>query len=169
MTAPAISCPRCSSPIQPDGRFCTECGSPVEGATCAGCGGPLTPGAKFCHRCGAAVGALLGTVPGGAVPTPARGPESRLPWIIGAVAALAVVALLIAQTARQAPASEGPVAAGAMGAVGGFGGAPPMGGAAAGSAPTGVPQRWQNFAPGVSFPAHPAHCAPSTGAPHSVQ
>ncbi|HKG94561.1 MAG TPA: hypothetical protein VKA84_21790 [Gemmatimonadaceae bacterium] len=35
--------------------------------------------------------------------------------------------------------------------------------------PTAVPHRWQNLAPGVSAPPHPAHDAPSTGAPHSVQ
>jgi len=36
--------------------------------------------------------------------------------------------------------------------------------AAMGRDPTAVPQRWQNFAPGVSGAAHDAHVAPASGA-----
>ena len=39
----------------------------------------------------------------------------------------------------------------------------------AGVAPATRPQRWQNFAPGVSGARQPPQSAPSTGAPHCAQ
>jgi|SRR5690242_5292945 len=36
-------------------------------------------------------------------------------------------------------------------------------------APAGVPQRWQNFAPGVSAVPHAPHWAPASGAPQFEQ
>jgi hypothetical protein len=42
-------------------------------------------------------------------------------------------------------------------------------GTAAGADPTAAPQRWQNFAPGVSADAHAGQIAPLRGAPHSAQ
>lgn len=41
--------------------------------------------------------------------------------------------------------------------------------ALAGEAPAAVPQRWQNFAPGVSAARHDAQVAPSAAAPHCEQ
>jgi hypothetical protein len=41
--------------------------------------------------------------------------------------------------------------------------------AAVGRPPTGVPHRWQNFAPGESGALQAAHDDAVTGAPHSVQ
>jgi len=38
-----------------------------------------------------------------------------------------------------------------------------------GAAPTGVPHRWQNFAPGVSRARHATHDAPRSGAPQFAQ
>jgi hypothetical protein len=38
-----------------------------------------------------------------------------------------------------------------------------------GWAPTGVPHRWQNFAPGVSDERQPAQVAPESDAPHEAQ
>src|SRR5688500_11870364 len=40
---------------------------------------------------------------------------------------------------------------------------------ASGWAPAGVPQRWQNFAPGVSDERHPAQAAPESEAPQEAQ
>jgi len=58
-----------------------------------------------------------------------RAPESRLPWIVGGVAAVAVVALLGAQMLRQGgsaspEASAAPVMGAAAGGGGGVGGRP---------------------------------------------
>src|SRR5437868_11346817 len=67
------------------GRYCSRCGAPLAGATCASCSAELSPGAKFCHRCGAAVGGLTASVP-----------DSRtnaLPWIVAALAFLALFAM----------------------------------------------------------------------------
>ena len=67
------------------GQYCANCGAPLAGAKCAACSAELSPGAKFCHRCGAAVGSA-GTA----------GRESRtnaLPWIVAALAFLALFAM----------------------------------------------------------------------------
>ncbi|HET6761976.1 MAG TPA: zinc ribbon domain-containing protein, partial [Gemmatimonadaceae bacterium] len=67
------------------GQYCANCGAPLAGARCAACSAELSPGAKFCHRCGAAVGSA-GTA----------GRESRtnaLPWIVAALAFLALFAM----------------------------------------------------------------------------
>src|ERR1051326_2301407 len=40
---------------------------------------------------------------------------------------------------------------------------------AAARSPAGVPQRWQNFAPGVSDAPHDAHVAPTNGVPQFEQ
>jgi Double zinc ribbon len=84
MTTPdsPTSCPSCGAAA--NGRYCANCGSPLAGAACASCSAELSPGAKFCHRCGAAVGAAA----------PVR--ESRtnsLPWIVAALAFLALFAM----------------------------------------------------------------------------
>jgi hypothetical protein len=81
--APSTTCKSCGT--VGTGRYCASCGAPLAGAKCAVCSAELSPGAKFCHRCGAAVG------PAGA---PVR--ESRtnaLPWIVAALAFLALFAM----------------------------------------------------------------------------
>lgn len=45
-----VVCPACGKPT-PQGKFCTECGSPLA-AACPGCGAQVAPGAKFCPECG---------------------------------------------------------------------------------------------------------------------
>jgi hypothetical protein len=69
------------------GRYCANCGAALAGAPCASCSAELSPGAKFCHRCGAPAGAAR----------PAQEPgESRtnsLPWIVAALAFLALFAM----------------------------------------------------------------------------
>jgi hypothetical protein len=76
------TCPSCGAAA--NGRYCANCGAPLAGATCASCSADLSPGAKFCHRCGTAVG------------TPVVTSESKtnsLPWIVAALAFLALFAL----------------------------------------------------------------------------
>src|SRR6267143_4467029 len=75
-------CPSCGA--TGDGRYCANCGAPLAGATCASCSADLSPGAKFCHRCGTAVGAAA--PPGGSK-------TNSLPWIVAALAFLALFAM----------------------------------------------------------------------------
>ena len=95
----SITCPACGSTAS--GRYCSNCGASLTDATCATCAAPLTPGAKFCHRCGAAVGAK-----------PAATVDSRtnaLPWIVAALAFLALFAMAAGRgfTARPSSTVDG--------------------------------------------------------------
>jgi hypothetical protein len=65
------------------GHYCANCGAPLAGAKCASCSSDLSPGAKFCHRCGASAG----------VSTPREPRTSSLPWIVAALAFLALFAM----------------------------------------------------------------------------
>src|SRR5215216_1806680 len=81
--APRTTCPSCGAVA--NGRYCANCGASLAGVLCPTCGAELSPGAKFCHRCGSAVGAA-----------PALQRESRtngLPWIVAALAFLALFAM----------------------------------------------------------------------------
>jgi hypothetical protein len=88
MTSPSSSdstaaCPACGAAAT--GRYCASCGAPLAGATCASCAAELRAGAKFCHRCGTGVGA-----------SPSSTRDSRtnaLPWIVAALAFLALFAM----------------------------------------------------------------------------
>jgi hypothetical protein len=66
------------------GRFCANCGAALSGATCASCSAELSSGAKFCHRCGA---------PAGGPPPPLETRTNSLPWIVAALAFLALFAM----------------------------------------------------------------------------
>ncbi len=79
----AIVCPSCSAPA--NGRYCASCGAPLAGATCASCSAELSPGAKFCHRCGAAVGSGSSAI--------RESKTNALPWIVAALAFLALFAM----------------------------------------------------------------------------
>ena len=79
------TCPSCGAAAT--GKFCASCGSPLDGATCASCSAALSPGAKFCHRCGASAGPV-------APATSQSGkPANSLPWIVAALAFLALFAM----------------------------------------------------------------------------
>ena len=75
-------CPSCGSSAH--GRYCANCGAPLAGATCVACSAALSPGAKFCHRCGN---------PAGAAAAPAGSKTNSLPWIVAALAFLALFAM----------------------------------------------------------------------------
>src|SRR2546426_3729293 len=76
------ACPSCGTVAT--GRYCANCGAPLAGATCASCAAELSPGAKFCHRCGTPVGSS----------GPTREPTTNaLPWIVAALAFLALFAM----------------------------------------------------------------------------
>ncbi|MHB1312667.1 MAG: double zinc ribbon domain-containing protein [Gemmatimonadaceae bacterium] len=91
-------CPRCGEAAS--GKFCSSCGSSLAGAACPHCGGALTPGAQFCNHCGTSMSG------GQAAPAPAGG-GSRLPWILAGVALVAVMVLVLMQTASTSGAVAG--------------------------------------------------------------
>ena len=75
-------CPGCGAAAT--GRYCANCGVPLAGAKCTSCSADLSPGAHFCHRCGTPIGAAPGK------------PEAQtnsLPWIVAALAFLALFAM----------------------------------------------------------------------------
>src|SRR4030081_808294 len=74
-------CPGCGATGH--GRYCANCGVPLAGATCTSCSAELSPRAKFCHRCGS---------PAGAAPLAGLKTNS-LPWIVAALAFLALFAM----------------------------------------------------------------------------
>ena len=98
MTSPppdqAATCPSCHAPAT--GHYCANCGAPLAGASCASCAAPLSPGAKFCHRCGTA----LGTTPSSPQPR-----TNALPWIVAALAFLALFAMAAGRGFNARPSS----------------------------------------------------------------
>jgi class 3 adenylate cyclase/tetratricopeptide (TPR) repeat protein len=62
-------CPSCGTENRADGKFCSECGTPLARA-CVSCGSPLRPGAKFCDECGTPVGGIAVRTPGSASAVP---------------------------------------------------------------------------------------------------
>jgi hypothetical protein len=88
------TCPSCGTAAS--GRYCANCGAPLAGATCASCAAPLSPGAKFCHLCGTAAGNGPAT----------RQPKSNpLPWIVAALAFLALFAMAAGRGFNARPSS----------------------------------------------------------------
>jgi hypothetical protein len=76
------TCPACGSSAT--GHYCANCGAPLAGAVCSSCSAPLSAGAKFCHHCGTAVGPA----------SAARETKTNsLPWIVAALAFLALFAM----------------------------------------------------------------------------
>src|SRR3982751_4727226 len=90
----STTCPSCGAAA--NGRYCASCGAPLAGAACASCAAPLSPGAKFCHRCGTAVGAAT---------TPRETKTNALPWIVAALAFLALFAMAAGRGFNARPSS----------------------------------------------------------------
>jgi hypothetical protein len=97
----STTCPSCDAAAT--GRYCANCGAPLAGATCASCSADLSPGAKFCHRCGTPVGA--------ATPAMTESRSNSLPWIVAALAFLALFALAAGRgfNARRGSTVDGSV------------------------------------------------------------
>jgi len=89
------TCPSCGA--TGTGRYCSSCGAPLSGAVCASCSAPLDPGAKFCHRCGTPVGATAAPV--------AQSKPNALPWIVAALAFLALFAMAAGRGFNARPSS----------------------------------------------------------------
>ncbi len=95
-TVPCASCGAAGG----NGRFCSECGAPRDGAICPACESVLSPGARFCHRCGTAANA----------PRSAARTTSALPWAGAALALVALVALVAGRNvalSRHGASTEG--------------------------------------------------------------
>lgn len=86
------TCPSCGAAAS--GRFCNACGAAVN-AACRECGNPLPAGARFCNECGTPAVAPAGTA--------RRAPV--LPWVLTGAAVVALVATLIVNNDREAPAA----------------------------------------------------------------
>ena len=86
------TCPSCGAAAS--GRFCNACGAALN-AACRECGNPLPAGARFCNECG----------------TPAVAPAGSarrallLPWLLTGAAVVALVATLLVNDDREAPAA----------------------------------------------------------------
>jgi hypothetical protein len=76
------ACPSCGA--EATGRYCAACGAPLSGAKCPSCSADVSPGARFCHRCGSGIGSASATT---------REPKNALPWIVAALAFLALFAM----------------------------------------------------------------------------
>jgi hypothetical protein len=97
MTSPPDQTATCAScGTAASGRYCANCGAPLAGAPCASCAAPLSPGARFCHRCGTAVGTTT---------TTRETKTNSLPWIVAALAFLALFAMAAGRGFNARPSS----------------------------------------------------------------
>ncbi|MFL5503925.1 MAG: zinc ribbon domain-containing protein, partial [Gemmatimonadaceae bacterium] len=82
------------------------CGAPLAGATCSSCSAELSPGAKFCHRCGTAVSSSS--------LAPREAKTNALPWIVAALAFLALFAMAAGRGFNARPSSTVDASANAL-------------------------------------------------------
>ncbi len=55
--AESYTCQQCQQPVPPGGKFCMNCGTPVQvKPTCPNCHQEVQPGAHFCMNCGTKMG-----------------------------------------------------------------------------------------------------------------
>lgn len=125
-------CPSCGEAAS--GRFCSNCGATLPGQVhCTACGNEIPAGGRFCNQCGAPAAAAAAPGAGkqtleGAAPAAPRGagaatatagrPGSTLPWVIAALAVLAVVIVLLMPNPEPATPPQGQVAAGGPASAG---------------------------------------------------
>lgn len=50
-----VPCPECSSPIEPDSKFCSSCGVRIGSLRCSSCESPIESNDRFCNSCGTAI------------------------------------------------------------------------------------------------------------------
>jgi len=50
-----IPCPSCATPIEPDSKFCSNCGFKVAKMNCPSCNASIDTNARFCSDCGQAL------------------------------------------------------------------------------------------------------------------
>ena len=87
---------------------------------CPACGAEVRPAARFCHRCGAGMDGQRPAAGGGGAGGAVSGASTVLPWTVAGIALLCLLAFIVGQNFRKAPApaaapAAGPVAGGAPG------------------------------------------------------
>ena len=87
---------------------------------CPACGAEVRPAARFCHRCGAGMDGQRPAAGGGGAGGAASSASTVLPWTVAGIALLCLLAFIVGQNFRKAPApaaapAAGPVAGGAPG------------------------------------------------------
>ena len=97
-----VVCATCSE--RGSGKFCSNCGAPLEPGSCSGCGAALSPGTRFCHNCGKAVSA--GQRTDSAVVT--ASPVPSLPLIVGAIVLITLLAFLAGSAVSKRSAVDAP-------------------------------------------------------------
>ncbi|MFM9013432.1 MAG: zinc ribbon domain-containing protein, partial [Gemmatimonadota bacterium] len=92
---------------------------------CPACGAEVRPAARFCHRCGAGMDGQRPAGAGAAGTTggTSGGASNILPWSVAGIALLCLLAFIVGQNFRKAPAAPAAAAGPFAGAAGG-GGAP---------------------------------------------
>ena len=95
------ACPACGRAAT--GRYCSACGSPLTTNTCAECDAPLEPDARFCNQCGTPVGGKSAVRTHDAATAQTK--DSVLPWII-AGGALVLLLGLVYVRGRGGPAPD---------------------------------------------------------------
>jgi len=90
---------------------------------CPACGAEVRPAARFCHRCGAGMDGQRPAAGGGGAGGAASSASTVLPWTVAGIALLCLLAFIVGQNFRKAPApaavpAAGPVAGAAGGAPG---------------------------------------------------
>ena len=107
MTDPTSArfCPSCGATAS--GRFCSSCGATLDATACSACSADIAPGSSFCPRCGTPVGARTAR-PVSAEPAP-RGIAASLPWVVAAIALLAMIGLVAAQRIADARSGQAPL------------------------------------------------------------
>jgi hypothetical protein len=78
-----MKCPNCGAQAQ--GKFCGECGTPLEAARCTSCNAKLTPGARYCTQCGTRTG-VKGV--------------NNAPWYVAGAGLLALIVILLVPLIR---------------------------------------------------------------------
>ena len=77
-----MTCAACGQSAS--GRFCNNCGAPLVEQRCKSCGTTLSAGARFCHLCGTPT-AVRQNLPSS---------NANLGWIVGGIAAVALVVVI---------------------------------------------------------------------------
>lgn len=104
-----MKCPSCRK--ETSGRFCSNCGTPLNAAACPKCGAGLVSGARFCTQCGHGVGrATVRT--------------TSLPWLVAGAAIIVALFAILLPTMRDSQQPAAPV--NAPFATGGNGSPPPL-------------------------------------------
>lgn len=50
-----VPCPKCSSPIEPDSKFCSSCGVQIGLLKCPSCENSIESNDRYCNSCGTAI------------------------------------------------------------------------------------------------------------------